>query len=141
MPIADPAVLAQKLVQTAGDGGGVVLDFTGPDGAAPLAGDRAAGLVDKVIWASSTPPNDPSVAEALGPAWNGKFLINAEFNVLDSGNPDQNHMNEIHDKYAPSVPISSFAQMGYLAGRAPLRRCSASRVTSPRRASTRPSRT
>ena len=62
---------------------------------------ESAGLVDKVIWASSTPPNDPSVAEALGPAWNGKFLINAEFNVLDSGNPDQNHMNEIHDKYAP----------------------------------------
>ena len=28
-------------------------------------------------------------------------------------------MNEMHDKYAPSdIPISSFAQMGYLAGRA-----------------------
>ncbi len=24
---------------------------------------------------------------ALGPAWNGKFLINAEFNVLDPGSP------------------------------------------------------
>ena len=119
VPIADPAVLAQKLVQTAGDGGGVVLDFTGPTVVPLLQAIDSAGLVDKVIWASSTPPNDPSVAEALGPAWNGKFLINAEFNVLDSGNPDQNHMNEVHDKYAPSsVPISSFAQMGYLTGRA-----------------------
>ena len=75
------------------------------------------GLIDKVIWASSTPPNDPSVAQALGPAWDGKFLINAEFNVLDSGKPDQNHMNEIREKYAPDVHSSSFAQMGYLAGR------------------------
>ena len=30
VPINDPAVLAQKLVQNAGDGGAVVLDFTGP---------------------------------------------------------------------------------------------------------------
>ena len=30
VPIADPAGLAQRLVQDAGDGGGVVLDFTGP---------------------------------------------------------------------------------------------------------------
>ena len=30
VPINDPAGLAQKLVQDAGDGGGVVLDFTGP---------------------------------------------------------------------------------------------------------------
>jgi branched-chain amino acid transport system substrate-binding protein len=57
------------------------------------------------------------VAEALGTAWNDKFLINAEFNVLDSGNPDQNHMNEVREKYAPDVNSSSFAQMGYLAGR------------------------
>ena len=70
------------------------------------------------MWPSSTPPNDPSVAEALSPAWNGKFPINAEFSTLDSGKPDMNHMIEVHDKYAPSsVPISAFAQMGYLAGR------------------------
>jgi branched-chain amino acid transport system substrate-binding protein len=37
--------------------------------------------------------------------------------VLDSGKPDQNHMNEIRQKYAPDVNSSSFAQMGYLAGR------------------------
>ena len=43
VPIADPAGLAQRLVGEAGEGGGVVLDFTGPDGAAASAGDRAAG--------------------------------------------------------------------------------------------------
>jgi branched-chain amino acid transport system substrate-binding protein len=116
-PFADPAALAQRLVQEAGDGGGVVLDFTGPNVVPLLQAIEQQGLVDSVIWASSTPPNDPSVAEALGPAWNDKFLINAEFNVLDSGNPDQNHMNEVREQYAPDVNSSSFAQMGYLAGR------------------------
>ena len=116
-PFTDAAGLAQSLVQEAGDGGAVVLDFTGPNVLPLLQTIEQQGLIDKVIWASSTPPNDPSVAEALGPAWNGKFLINAEFNVLDSGKPDQNHMNEIRLKYAPAVPSSSFAQMGYLAGR------------------------
>jgi branched-chain amino acid transport system substrate-binding protein len=117
VPINDPAGLAQRLVQQAGDGGGVVLDFTGPTVLPLLQAIEQQGLVDSVIWASSTPPNDPSIAEALGPAWNDKFLINAEFNVLDSGEPDQNHMNEVREQYAPNVQNSSFAQMGYLAGR------------------------
>ncbi len=34
----------------------------GSDGAAAARGDLEQGLVDSVIWASSTPPNDPSVA-------------------------------------------------------------------------------
>jgi branched-chain amino acid transport system substrate-binding protein len=117
VPISDPAGLAQRLVQEAGDGGGVVLDFTGPTVVPLLQAIEQQGLVDTVIWASSTPPNDPSVASELSSAWNGKFLINAEFNVLDSGKPDQNHMNEIREQYASDIPSSSFAQMGYLAGR------------------------
>jgi len=116
-PINDPAGLAQKLVQDAGDGGGVVLDFTGPAVLPLLQAIEQQGLVDKVVWASSTPPNDPSVAKELGSAWNGKFLINAEFNVLDSGKPDQNHMNDVRQKYRSDIPSSSFAQMGYLSGR------------------------
>jgi branched-chain amino acid transport system substrate-binding protein len=117
VPINDPAGLAQRLVAEAGAGGGVVLDFTGPTVLPLLQAIEQQGLVDSVIWASSTPPNDPSVAEELSEAWNGKFLINAEFNVLDSGEPDQDHMNEIREQYASDVPSSSFAQMGYLAGR------------------------
>jgi branched-chain amino acid transport system substrate-binding protein len=116
-PFADPAGFAQRLVQEAGDGGGVVLDYTGPNAVPLLQAIEQQGLVDTVIWASSTPPNDPSVAEALGPDWNDKFLINAEFNVLDSGEPDQEHMNQIREQYAPDINLSSFAQMGYLAGR------------------------
>jgi branched-chain amino acid transport system substrate-binding protein len=116
-PINDPAGFAQRLVSEAGDGGAVVLDFTGPNVLPLLQAIEQQGLTESVIWASSTPPNDPSVAEELSDAWDGKFLINAEFNVLDSGQPDQEHMNEIQAEYASDVPISSFAQMGYLAGR------------------------
>lgn len=117
VPINDPAGLAQRLVSEAGDGGGVVLDFTGPTVLPLLQAIEQQGLIDAVVWASSTPPNDPSLAAELSEAWNGKFLINAEFNVLDSGEPDQEHMNEVREEYAPDVPLSSFAQMGYLAGR------------------------
>jgi branched-chain amino acid transport system substrate-binding protein len=117
VPINDPAGLAQRLVSEAGDGGAVVLDFTGPTVLPLLQAIEQQGLIDSVIWASSTPPNDPSLAAELSEAWNGKFLINAEFNVLDSGEPDQEHMNEVREEYAPDVPSSSFAQMGYLAGR------------------------
>ena len=64
VPIADPAGLAQKLVQTAGDGRWRGARLHRPDRRPAAPGNRAAGLVDKVIWASSTPPNDPTVAEA-----------------------------------------------------------------------------
>ncbi len=58
VPINDPAGLAQRLVQAAGDGGGVVLDFTGPTVLPLLQAIEQQGLIDSVIWASSTPPND-----------------------------------------------------------------------------------
>jgi branched-chain amino acid transport system substrate-binding protein len=117
-PIADPAGFAQRLVQEAGEGGGVVLDFTGPNVLPVLEAIEEQGLIDSVIWASSTPPNDPTVAEALSEAWDGKFLINAEFNLLDSGLPDGDHMLELHEAASPDFPVSSFAQMGYLAAKA-----------------------
>ncbi len=117
VPIADPAGLAQRLVQECGEGSGVVLNFTGPTVVPLLQAIDEQGLIDSVIWASSTPPNDPSVAEALSEDWDGKFLINAEFNVLDSGLPDNDLMLKLHDDAGADFPISSFAQMGYLIGR------------------------
>jgi branched-chain amino acid transport system substrate-binding protein len=118
VPIADPAGFAQRLVQQAGKGGAVVLNFTGPTVTPLLLAIEQQGLVDSVIWASSTPPNDPSVAAALSSAWDGKFLINAEFNVLDSGKPDNDQMLALHSAAKADFPISSFSQMGYLIGRA-----------------------
>jgi branched-chain amino acid transport system substrate-binding protein len=118
VPIADPAGFAQRLVQAAGEGGAVVLNFTGPTVVPLLQAIDDQGLVDSVIWASSTPPNDPSVAAELSENWNGKFLINAEFNVLDSGLPDNDQMLALHEAAGADFPISAFSQMGYLIGRA-----------------------
>jgi branched-chain amino acid transport system substrate-binding protein len=95
-----------------------VLDYTGPNVVPVLEAIEQQGLIDSVIWASSTPPNDPTVAAALGEAWDGKFLINAEFNLLDSGLPDGEHMLALHEAASPDFPVSSFAQMGYLAAKA-----------------------
>jgi branched-chain amino acid transport system substrate-binding protein len=121
VPIADPAAFAQRLVDAAGEGGGVVLNFTGPTVLPLLEAISKQGLVDKVLWGSSTPPNDPSVSAALkdccGTDWDGKFMINAEFNVLDSGQPDNNKMLEIHAAANADFPISAFSQMGYLVGK------------------------
>lgn len=118
VPIADPAGFAQRLVQAAGEGGAVVLNFTGPTVLPLLQAIDDQGLTDTVIWASSTPPNDPSVAAELSENWNGKFLINAEFNVLDSGLPDNDQMLALHEAAGADFPISAFSQMGYLIGRA-----------------------
>lgn len=117
-PLADPAGLAQRLVQEAGEGGGVVLNFVGPVVLPLLQAIDEQGLIDSVVWASSTPPNDPSVAAALSDNWNGKFFINAEFDVLDSGEPDNVHMLEMHSAAGAEFPIGAFPQMGYLIARA-----------------------
>lgn len=117
VPIADPGGFAQRLVEAAGEGGAVVLNFTGPTVTPLLLAIEQQGLIDSVIWASSTPPNDDTVAAAVGPDWDGKFLINAEFNVLDSGLPDQNNLNEIHAAANAEFPVAAFAQMGYLVGK------------------------
>ena len=61
---------------------------------------------------------EAAVAAALSDAWDGKFFINAEFNVLDSGLPDQNHANQLHADAGAQFPMGAFPQMGYLIGRA-----------------------
>ena len=118
VPINDPAGLAQRLVQAAGDGGGVVLDFTGPTVLPLLQAIEQQGLVDSVIWASSTPPNgDPSVTAALGCG-------------LEPEVPRQRRVQRprvpgagpaAHERGPRAVrvgrPALGFAQMGYLAGR------------------------
>ena len=117
VPIADPAAFAQQLVSAAGEGGGVVLNYTGPTVVPLLEAIADQGLVDTVIWGSSTPPNDPTVAQALqdccGTDWNGKFLINAEFDLLDSGKPDAALHVDLHGG-TDDFPLSAFSQMGFL---------------------------
>jgi branched-chain amino acid transport system substrate-binding protein len=117
LPINDGAALALKLVEEAGEGGGVVLDFVPPEALKILQGAEQQGLIDKVKWACATPCNDASIAEALGPQWNDKLGINAELNLVDSKGPDNTLYQDITKKYAPDIALGSFGQMGFTAAR------------------------
>jgi len=115
VPMSDASGIAVKLTQAAGQDGGVVLNFTPPEGLKILQAAEQQGLVDKVRWAWSTPGNDASVVQALGAAWNGKLGVNAELALVDSTGPDNLLYQKITKQYAPTIPLGSFGQMGFVA--------------------------
>jgi branched-chain amino acid transport system substrate-binding protein len=117
VPITDGAALALKLVEAAGDGGGVVITAVAPEALKVLQGAEQQGLIDRVKWGCATPCNDASLAEAAGPAWNDKLFINAELNLVDTNGPDMQLYRQVNEKYAPDVPLGSFGQMGFLDAR------------------------
>jgi branched-chain amino acid transport system substrate-binding protein len=118
LPITDPNSIILKLVQEAGPGGGVILDYT-PESAAPLMkAAEAQGVVDKVLWGSSTPIANEFTASQVGSVWNANNLfIDSEFSLLDTGKPDENLYAAITKKYASSIPVQSFGQMGFMVGK------------------------
>ena len=105
------------LVNRAGEGGGVILNYTPPEGLKLLQAAEEQGVIDDVIWGSSTPLNDTSVAQALSEAWDGKMNINAEFSLLDDPRPDIELYRQVSDRYNPDAPYGSFQQMGWVIGR------------------------
>jgi branched-chain amino acid transport system substrate-binding protein len=117
VPVSDPASLAQAIVSQAGDGGGVVLDFTPPEGVKIMQAAAQQGLIDRVKWGSSTPLNDTSVPDAVGEQWENKMFVNAELALLDSNGPDMQLYRAINKKYSPDNPVGSFGQMGFVAAK------------------------
>ena len=117
LPIQDATSVALDLVNRAGDDGGVLLNYTPPEGLKILKAAEEQGLIDRVIWGSSTPLNDSSVAVALGSAWEGKININAEFSLLDDPRPDIELYRQVTADYNPDPTLGSFQQMGFVAGR------------------------
>jgi branched-chain amino acid transport system substrate-binding protein len=117
VPISDPASLAQAIVSQAGDGGGVVLDFTPPEGVKIMQAAAQQGLIDRVKWGSSTPLNDVSVPDAVGDQWDGKIFINAELALLDTNGPDMQLYRAVNKKYDSKNPLGSFGQMGFVAAK------------------------
>ncbi|HEY7223622.1 MAG TPA: ABC transporter substrate-binding protein [Micromonosporaceae bacterium] len=114
VPIQDANSVALRLVQAAGDGGGVVLNFTPPEALKILQAAEAQGLEDSVKWACSTPCNTDFLANALGPSWNGKLGVNAELNLTTASGPDSQQYRDVLKKYAPDLAIGSFSQMGFV---------------------------
>ena len=115
VPISDASAIVLQVAQAAGDGGGVVINFTPPEGLKILQAAEQQGLIDSVMWAWSTPGNDASVAQALDSSWNGKVGINAELNLLDSNGPRNALYQQVTQQYAPAIPLGSFGQMGFVA--------------------------
>src|SRR3954452_21115142 len=117
LPISDPNTIILDAVNKAGDGGAIVLNFTPPEGLKLLKAAEELNLIDKVIWGSSTPLNDNSVAAALGAAWSGKLNVNAELSLLDDPRPEMELYRTVSAKYNPDAPLGSFQQMGFMIGR------------------------
>jgi branched-chain amino acid transport system substrate-binding protein len=117
VPIQDANSAALKAVQTAGDNGGVVLNFTPPEALKILQAAQQQGLQDRVKWGCSTPCNTDFLAEALGDAWDGKLMVNAELNLITADAPDSNLYREVQKEYAPDIPLGSFSQMGFIEAR------------------------
>jgi len=123
VPITDPNAIVQKLVQQAkqaanGGKGAVILDYT-PESALPLMkAAEAQGLVDQVLWGSSTPIANEFTAGQVSSAWNkDNLFVNSEFGLLTDKGPDMTLYRAITAKYAKDVPIQSFGQMGFMVGK------------------------
>jgi branched-chain amino acid transport system substrate-binding protein len=117
VPLQDANSLAIKLVQAAGNGGGVVLNFTPPEALKILQAAQRQGLQDRVKWGCSTPCNTDFLAKALGSTWNGKLFVNAEARLADYNGPDMALYRNVMQQYGKGVPVGSFSQFGFLQAR------------------------
>jgi branched-chain amino acid transport system substrate-binding protein len=114
LPVTDAASQLLQMYQFAGEGGGILLDFTPDTAPAFMKAAIAQGIVDKVKWGSSTPIANTLMASQF-PQFDGHLWINQEFSNVDpSVGPDSALMFQILKKYAPSIAPQAFAQMGYM---------------------------
>ena len=116
LPITDANSTVLQLVQAAGDGGGVIIDFTPDSAPALLQAAISQGLVDKVLWGSSTPIANEFMAKQF-PQFDGKIHINQEFSNITDKTPDLVLYREITKKYAPKIALQAFSQMGFMVGK------------------------
>ena len=117
VPIQDANSVALKEVQAAGSDGAVVLNFTPPEALKILQAAQQQGLQDRVkAWGCSTPCNTDFLAKALGSAWDGKLLVNAELNLTTATDPDSQLYRAILKQYGSKVSggLGSFSQMGFV---------------------------
>ncbi len=114
LPVTDAASQLLQMYQFAGNGGGILLDFTPDTAPAFMKAAIAQGIVDKVKWGSSTPIANTFMA-AQFPQFDGHLWINQEFSNVDpSVGPDTALMFQILKKYASSIAPQAFAQMGFM---------------------------
>ena len=113
LPVTDANSQLTSMIQAAGPGGGIILDFTPDTAPAFLQAAIAQGVIDKVIWGSSTPIANNAMAAQFG-QFDGKIFINQEMANLDSTGPDETLYLAVNAKYTPKIAIQAFGQFGYL---------------------------
>jgi branched-chain amino acid transport system substrate-binding protein len=117
LPVTDAKSQLLQMYQFAGDGNGIVLDFTPDTAPAFMSAAIALGIVDKIKWGSSTPIANTFMAGQF-PQFDGHLWINQEFSNLDpSVGPDTRLMLAVLKKYSPTIAPQAFAQMGFMDGR------------------------
>jgi branched-chain amino acid transport system substrate-binding protein len=117
LPVTDASSQLLQMYQFAGEGGGILLDFTPDTAPAFMKAAIAQGIVDKVKWGSSTPIANTFMAGQF-PQFDGHLWINNEFSNVDpSVGPDSALMFQILKRYAPKIAPQAFAQMGFMAGK------------------------
>jgi branched-chain amino acid transport system substrate-binding protein len=117
LPVTDATSQLIQMYQFAGDGGGILLDFTPDTAPAFMKAAISQGIVEKVKWGSSTPIANTFMAEQF-PQFDGHLWINQEFSNVDpSVGPDTALMFQVLKKYAPKIAPQAFAQMGFMAGK------------------------
>jgi branched-chain amino acid transport system substrate-binding protein len=117
LPVTDATSQLIQMYQFAGDGGGILLDFTPDTAPAFMKAAIAQGIVEKVKWGSSTPIANTFMAGQF-PQFDGHLWINNEFSNVDpSVGPDSALMFQILKKYAPKIAPQAFGQMGFMDGK------------------------
>jgi branched-chain amino acid transport system substrate-binding protein len=115
LPVTDATSQLLQMYQFAGNGGGIILDFTPDTAPAFMKAAEAQNLVTKMLWGSSTPIANTFMASQFSPAFDGHLWINSEFSLISPKvGPDSALMFQILKKYAPKIAPQSFGQMGYM---------------------------
>jgi branched-chain amino acid transport system substrate-binding protein len=114
LPVTDASSQLLQMYQFAGDGNGIILDFTPDTAPAFMKAAIAMGIVNKIKWGSSTPIANTFMAGQF-PQFDGHLWINSEFGLLDSSQgPDTVLMLAVLKKYAPTIAPQAFGQMGFM---------------------------
>jgi branched-chain amino acid transport system substrate-binding protein len=115
LPVTDASSQLLQMYQYAGDGNGIIIDFTPDTAPAFMKAAESMGIVSKIKWGSSTPIANTFMSGQFSPKWDGHLWINSEFGLLDaSQGPDTRLMLAIQKKYAPTIAPQAFGQMGFM---------------------------
>ncbi len=118
VPIADPASLAQRSAQQAGETGAVLPGFTEDQLLPFMQAVEQQGLIEDAIWYAGATGSTSTFLQGISDEWNGVWFAQSEFAVPETAmGPDMVLFRDIMAQYAPDEPLGNFGEMGFLSGR------------------------